>query len=93
MDAPQFLLESVFWSKNPELLGPINFDYHGWYTTTAMFANWTNNPTMFRTEWLRENIVPRMTRDIEIDLQPWWAQQTFNVAQSAYGLFTHHRLD
>jgi hypothetical protein len=90
--APQFLLDSVFWDENPERMVEIKkLDY--WYITTAQYANWTNNPTMFRTDWLREVIVPRMEGDIEIALQGWWQQQEgIRVGQSD-GLFTHNRLD
>lgn len=91
MDHPTHLLDSIHWSEEP--IGPINWDYHGWWSTTSAFANWTNNPTMFRTQWLKDNILPRMTGDIEVDLQPWWEQQTFSVAQSTTGLFTHNRID
>lgn len=90
--APQFLLDAVYWKDNPaELEGII--DLHiDWYFAFASNANWTNNPTMFRTEWLRENIVSRMEDDVEKSIQAWWQTQNFIVGQGE-GLFTHTRLD
>jgi hypothetical protein len=62
-----------------------------WYTTSR-YANWTNNPTMFRTKFLEKYILPRMgSRDVELDIQQWWQEQNFWVAQGE-GLFTHNRL-
>lgn len=90
--APQFLLDSVFWDEHPEKFFVITFE-DGWYRTTAEFANWTNNPTMFRTEWLRDVIVPRMEDDVEKPIQSWWQQQTTISVGQSEGLFTHNRID
>lgn len=95
LDQPTHLLDAVHWS-DPTHISPnvwkTEGSYMSWFTARATHANWTNNPTMFRTEWLRENIVPRMgSRDVEIDLQSWWEQQHYVVAQSE-GLFTHSRI-
>lgn len=90
----RFLLDSLHWSQDPRTFLGLIDKQEEWYITTSQFANWTNNPTMFRTEWLREQIIPRMgTIDVEIDIQPWWEQQKFIVAQHEVGLFTHSRLD
>lgn len=88
---PEHLLDSIHWT-NPDKFDHVYHAYDNWYCTDAKHANWTNNPTMFRTEWLRQNIVPRLTGDIEKAIQPWWATQTFKVVQGD-GLFTHMRLD
>jgi hypothetical protein len=90
---PEHLLDCVHWVERP---ADRFKDYIGWddpfFNTTARYANWTNNPTMFRTNWLKEIILPRIgIRDIEIDLQSWWQEQDFVVAQGE-GLFTHNRL-
>ncbi|MEI7814132.1 MAG: hypothetical protein WCJ13_05020 [Coriobacteriia bacterium] len=87
---PTHLLDSVHWcdAEFPEITLR-----DGWFWTTARYANWTNNPTMFRTDFLRDQIVPRMGNlDVEVDLQEWWEQQDFIVIQGK-GLFTHNRLD
>lgn len=89
---PEYLLDCVYWEKSPLKFPEITSPMYPWYMTKARFANWTNNPTMFRTEWLRENIVDRMVGDIEVSLQPWWKDQDYMVGQS-WGLFTHNRLD
>lgn len=93
LDRPEYLLDSVHWRENPDQLFPNLIDRVGpVYTTSSSYANWTNNPTMFRTEWLRENIIPRISGDIEKNLQDWWARQNIQVAQGE-GLFQHYRID
>lgn len=94
MDVPEFLLDSVYWSDNPEQFYPLHRE-EDFIVTTAPFANWTNNPTMFRTEWLKNEIGPRMgNTDVELDIQAWWKQQSqYVVAQAIPGLFRHERLD
>jgi len=91
---PEHLMDSIHWIDNPSASFPefITQIDHDWYRTTASFANWTNNPHMAKTEWLRQNILPRLgNRDIELDLQHWWQAQDFQVAQGS-GLFTHYRI-
>lgn len=64
-----------------------------WYTTTAQYANWTNNPHMAKTSFLRNHVAPRMgIGDVEKDIQNWWQGTYYRVSQSD-GLFTHNRLD
>lgn len=88
------LLDSVHWT-DPSLL------YHGvhkqtlygrpWYITDAGHANWTNNPHMAYTKFLKDNVLPHMgSKDGERDIQSWWERQSFKVAQGT-GLFTHER--
>lgn len=100
-DAPQYLLDSLHWTDQrfPEIrpqwytYGPGENDYEKWYITTSKNANWTNNPHMAKTQFLKDNILPRLGRgDLEKDIQSWWQEQEFKVAQSE-GLFTHNRLD
>jgi hypothetical protein len=72
---------------------PVENLYYNWYFTSSKYANWTNNPHMARTSFLREEILPRFgRRDGEVDIQSWWEKQQFIVAQSD-GLFTHDRID
>lgn len=107
-DRPSHMLDSIHWREEPpgpeiktiEISGHNHLskneyrqDYSTWWYTTAQYANWTNNPHMAKTKFLRDNIYPRLgDRDLEIDIQNWWQQQEFIVAQSD-GLFTHNRLD
>jgi hypothetical protein len=86
----------VHWTENPDEKFPeIHkrfYDALTWYMADAGNANWTNNPKMFKTEFLQNIIMPRIgNRDAEVDLQDWWAQQRYWVAQSD-GLFTHKRI-
>lgn len=89
---PEYLLDCVYWEKNPLKFPEITQPMYPWYAAKARHANWTNNPTMFRTDWLRETIVDRIVGDVEVSLQPWWKDQDYMVGQS-WGLFTHNRLD
>ena len=98
MDSPKHLLDCVHWQFKPDVLYPkqihrIDVYDRPWYLTSSKYANWTNNPHMAKTEWLRENILPHLgDGDIEKHLQPWWEQQDFKVAQGD-GLFKHNRID
>lgn len=96
MEKPSHLLDAVHWTTHPhfDFKGYIQEDFDtGFYVASSKNANWTNNPTMFRTEWLLDNIVPRLgRRDIEVDIQEWWEQQDFLVAQDNVGIFMHKRI-
>jgi hypothetical protein len=98
---PTFMLDAVHWRQDWEMLElrpeiqmyHSNISEEAWFLTDAKHANWTNNPTMFRTDWLRETILPRLSGDIEKALQPWWEQQEDIRVAQGLGLFTHRRLD
>lgn len=91
MSRPEHLLDCVHWVDEPTQFDQIFYSRPFWYTTSR-YANWTNNPTMFRTRFLEKYILPRMgNRDVELDIQRWWQEQDFWVAQGE-GLFTHNRL-
>lgn len=95
LDNTAFLLDSLHWRSDPDRVFPgLITKVDDWYFTGANFANWTNNPTLFRTEWLRAQLDHFGTIDVEIDMQPWWREQTsIFVGQHEVGLFTHSRLD
>jgi hypothetical protein len=96
-DRPSHLLDAVHYHNDEELtqfpeLETVEIGDSIWWRTNAKNANWTNNPTLFRTEFLRQHILPHMgSRDVELDLQSWWEQQDYLVAQGD-GLFTHWRI-
>jgi hypothetical protein len=98
LDSPTHLLECIHWQFKPEVLFPeqikeVDIYERAWYTTTSKNANWSNNPHMAKTQWLKDNILPQLgTGDIERSMQSWWEQQDFKVAQGD-GMFTHNRLD
>jgi hypothetical protein len=99
-ERPTHLLDAVHWTDDPTTLGlkKINFSMlnggeQTFYHTTAKQANWTNNPTIMGTEFIRKFILPvQAGGDLERDIQGWWEQQDFIVAQGE-GLFSHNRLD
>lgn len=97
LDHLPYLFDSMYWRDHPEYDFPDYIKTIGVGQTIrytkARYANWTNNPTMFRTEWWLENIGPRIFEgDLEKAIQPWWEQQDFLVGQR-HGLFIHERLD
>lgn len=101
----EYILESVHWTepgvdfpdyvklKNVQLDYGIGIFLDQYFSiTTSQYANWTNNPYIAETRWLQDYILPRVSGDIERDLQYWWSGQYFAVAH-AQGLFTHNRID
>lgn len=93
-DRPTHLLDAIHWERNlgkfPEISN-IALNDRDWFITTAKNANWTNNPHMGRTEFIQDIIVPQVSDgDIERDMQSWWEQQEYRVAQGR-GLFRHER--
>lgn len=93
LEHPTHLLDSIHWTDPLKFEQIVDFDASEEYVaTSSKYANWTNNPTMFRTKWLKEHIIPRIgNRDVEVDIQSWWEQQNFVVVQGK-GLFTHNRI-
>lgn len=93
-ERPTHLLDAVHWTTHPENFPEITKDVNTeFYITSSHYGNWTNNPTMFRTEFLENEVIPRIgKRDIEVDIQDWWADQDFIVAQDNVGIFTHNRI-
>jgi hypothetical protein len=91
LSRPEHLLDCVHWVETPQEFSQIYWDDPFWVTTSE-FANWTNNPAMFRTDFLKSYILSHFGyQDIEKDIQKWWQKQTFLVAQGE-GLFTHNRI-
>lgn len=92
-DRPTHLLDCLHWEEHPERFPEITQWMDGMYITTSKNANWTNNPHMAKTEFLRNKVAPMINpqNDIERDIQTWWEQQDFKVMQGS-GLFTHNRI-
>lgn len=91
---PEHLLDSLHWRSDTQMAefrDKIQAGAYGFYHTTSKYANWTNNPHMVRTEWIKSLADKFGNGDIERDFQGWWEQQDFRVAQGE-GLFTHWRL-
>lgn len=95
LEKPTHLLDCVHWVESPDFkFWPrIKKADNGFYLASSKNANWTNNPTMYKTDFLVDNILPMLgKRDIEVDIQEWWEQQDFMVAQDNVGIFTHKRI-
>lgn len=93
-ERPTHLLDAIHWEPNMEKFPEIyktTVGEHDWYICSSKNANWTNNPHMARLEFIRNEVVPNLGDDnIERDLQSWWEQQEFSIAQGG-GLFKHER--
>lgn len=92
MSHPELLLDSVHWTKNPEVdFAPdITSPFPNWYVAGAKNANWTNNPHMVKTKWAKKVLTYHLKGDIELGVVAWWPQTKYKVAQGE-GLFTHNR--
>lgn len=96
-ERPTHLLDCVHWNLTPDIFFPeitrVTVYKRSWYTASSKNANWSNNPHIAKTQWVRDTILPRLgNRDIEVDLQSWWEKQDYRVGQGD-GLFTHNRLN
>lgn len=93
-ERPTHLLDAIHWEPNMLKFKEVSKAMpwqNDWYMTTSRNANWTNNPHMARTEFILENVIPHIgVGDLEKDIQSWWENQRFLVAQGK-GLFTHER--
>lgn len=91
-DHPTHVLDAVHWTETPENLEGIEKGHFDYYYATAANANWTNNPTMFRTLWIKM-ITPRFgSRDVEVDFQETWEYMDDVIVAQGNGLFTHRRI-
>ncbi len=87
------LLCCVHWIDRPDLTFPhhIRRTPDGqWYRTTSEWANFTNNPCMYRTSWYIDVVTPfaRLGRLLEPEISAWWSTQSFSVV-AGEGLFMH----
>lgn len=90
--------ESMYWEPHPHrvhvdkifllsntVLGP-------WYTSTAAYCNYTNNPFLCRRSFFTTAILPHLVfgENIEDRLTPIWATMPYKCVFGP-GLFTHDR--
>jgi len=88
------LLDSVHWKSDPDLEWPDKIrKKNGYYFSSSRYANWTNNPCLFKRDFYIDNVAPFVGDgiDLEKNISYWWARQNFMVAQGE-GLFMHHDL-
>ncbi len=65
------------------------------FVADSGIANFTNNPCLYRTEFLREHFLQREFTEfdnLETNIEPWWQQAGLRIAQGR-GLFKHHPLE
>jgi len=97
------LFNALYWLDAPEQVYPDKIQRcpanPRFLQSTARFMNYTDNPSLYRREWLLNTLgdyfVANDPHEItwpEHVIQPWWQQQDFRIAQ-AEGLFEHIRLD
>ncbi|MEC8858918.1 MAG: hypothetical protein VYE29_02835 [Pseudomonadota bacterium] len=97
------LFNSLYWMEKPEQAYPDkilrNASKPNFLQTTARHMNYTDNPALYRRDWLLETLGDYFTANDPHDItwperviQPWWEMQDFRIAQ-AEGLFEHIRLD
>jgi hypothetical protein len=85
------LLDCVHWILDPDQKFPDKIaKFNDYFITTSKWANWTNNPCMYKTSFYLKHI-PNFAGngiDLEGNIGKWWNRQNFYVTQGA-GLFTH----
>src|SRR5262249_24338354 len=100
-EAPAFLLESAYWMADPAagfpgLIAKERIAGEDWFFASARNARYTNNPSLYRTGFVRDVIVPRSDVDgtgIEKTIEDWWREQDEIRVCQGPGLFMHSRID
>lgn len=85
------LLDSIHW-LNPDENFPDKIKKHGeYYITTSRWANWTNNPCIYKKSFYLDVVEPFSGDGIKLEenIAEWWATQTYKVAHGE-GLFKHN---
>lgn len=89
------LIDSIHWINNPHELFNDKIQKIGkYFVTTSRWANFTNNPCLYKKEFYINIINEHKKTDLllENDISHWWARQDFKVIASE-GLFTHNDID
>jgi len=90
MDCPHWEEDPV--GKYPDVFWEDQIDTTRFILCKAKNGAFTNNPTIYKTEFLKKHIVPLSGipgGTLESDIQTWWCEQDFNVARPYEGVFTH----
>lgn len=85
------LLDSLHWTE-PDTLSPDKIKKCGeWFETTSRWANFTNNPCLYKKDFYLNNIGQFAGKEIDLEgnIAKWWVESEFKVAQGE-GLFTHY---
>jgi glycosyltransferase involved in cell wall biosynthesis len=95
------LSECMYWVKDPEVVYPskisrikpfVQNGFWKWYKTTSYSCNYTNNPYACTKTFFRNNILPYVIFDknLEDEMNNEWRHKNFTCVFGA-GLFTHDR--
>lgn len=84
------LLDSVHWCNPAETFPDLIGKDGEYFTVSSRYANWTNNPCMYKKNFYLETVKPFAGDGVALEgnISKWWAQQTYKVAHGE-GLFTH----
>jgi len=90
------LLDSLHWIQNPDQefpgrIGKQQVNGHDYYVASSRYANFTNNPCVYKKNFYLQTVKQFVGKGIELEgkISYWWARQLFNVAQGS-GIFTHY---
>lgn len=84
------LLDSLHW-LDPAQQFPDKIQKDGeYFVTTSRWANWTNNPTMYKRNFYLNVVQGFAGKGIELEgkIGSWWVKQSYKVAHGD-GLFKH----
>jgi hypothetical protein len=85
------LLDCVHWISDPDKTFTDKISKtNDYFITTSQWANWTNNPCMYKKSFYLKYVPDFAGNGIDLEgkIGKWWNRQNFHIAQG-YGLFTH----
>ena len=92
------LIEYVTWHDSPETFVPqlqVCRQNPKTWCTSSKHAQYTNNPTLYSTDFLRD-LISKVPTHGDVHFEAWltefWSKQSYKVVYSD-GLFTHERTD
>lgn len=85
------LLDSVHWLDPAKEFSDKIHRNGEYFVTTSRWANWTNNPTMYKKNFYLDVVKPFAGEGIALEgnIGKWWVTQEFGVAHGE-GLFMHN---
>jgi hypothetical protein len=85
------LLESLYWLNPNEYFGDKIQKDGEYFLTTSRWANWTNNPCLYKKDFYLKTVELFQGDGIELEynIANWWSKQNYKVAQGE-GLFKHN---
>lgn len=89
------LIDTLHWIERPDLKWPDKIQVRDdFFVCDSRYANWTNNPCLFKREFFVDIIKDFVGHgiDLEKNISFWWARQNYRVAQGS-GLFMHNDFD